>query len=252
VAGYRAAVLVSGGLALALSDRISWSAVYLVMAALLLPGLAITALAPEPPEPATPPPSLADAVVTPLRRLLAAPLVLAFAALYKLGEHVTLAMTTPFLQDIGFSNTQVGGWYHVVGLAATIVGVLVGGGWAPRLGTGRALLLFGVIQAATNFALVGLALAGPEPSLLAGAVILDNAAGGLATAAFVAYLMSLCDATHSATEYAILTSVGSLAGRLLAAGSGAAATAVGWPVFFVLTAVIAVPGLLLCRRLAPR
>jgi PAT family beta-lactamase induction signal transducer AmpG len=252
VTGYRVAVLVSGGLALALSDRMSWSAVYLVMAALLLPCLAITVRSPEPPELATPPPSLADAVVTPLRRLSAAPLVLVFAALYKLGEHVTLAMTTPFLQDIGFTNTQVGGWYHVVGLAATIVGLLLGGGLAPRLETGRALLLFGVLQAATNFALVALAMVGPEPWLLAGAVILDNAAGGLATAAFVAYLMSLCDAAHSATEYAILTSVGSLAGRLVAAASGAAAAAVGWPIFFVLTAAIAVPGLLLCRRVAAR
>jgi PAT family beta-lactamase induction signal transducer AmpG len=249
--GYRAAILVSGGLALALSDLVPWRVVYLTMAVLMVPCLMVTAAAPEPP--AVPGPGrLVDAVLRPLRRLAAAPLVLLFVALYKVGEHVALTMTTPFLLDLGFSGAEVGGWYHAVGLVATAGGALLGGVSIPRLGLRRALLLFGAVQAVTNLAFAGLALAGPRAALLVGAVLVDNVAGGLATAAFLAWMITFSDPAHSAAELAILTSVSSLAGRLAAAGSGITASRVGWCWFFFLTAAAAAPGLLLCGVVSGR
>jgi len=247
VLGYRAAMLVSGALALVLSAFLGWHAVYWLMAALMGAGVVATMLAPEPAA-TRPPRTLAAAVVEPFVdyfRRDGAVLVLAFVVLYKLGDAIAGGMLTPFLLKTGFTNVEVGTLQKGLGLGATIGGTLLGGGLVARLGVRRALFLFGIAQATTNVAYLALALAGKNHLLLAVAITVDNVCGGLGTAAFVAFLMSLCNKRFSAFQYALLSSASSVGGRLLGAWSGFFAERWGWPLFFAGTIAIAAPALVL-------
>lgn len=248
VSGYRIAVVVATSGALVLADTIGWRVVYVTMAALMLLSVVATRLAPEP-EGVRPPRTLGEAVTRPLADLFGRPGVgwaIAFVAFYKLGDQVLENMSGPFLKDIGFSLTEIGTLRKLTAAGATIAGTLVGGGLTPRLGAWRALLLFGVLQASTNFAYLALALVGKSYPLLVGAVAMDQFSGGMATASFVAFLMGLCHRSFSATQYALLSSASSLLGyRLVGAWSGYVAKDVGWPAFFALTAAAALPGLVL-------
>jgi PAT family beta-lactamase induction signal transducer AmpG len=247
VLGYRAAMLVSGAFALILSARLPWQLVYWVMAALMAVGVAASWVAPEP-ETVRPPRTLGAAVVEPFVDYFArrgALVTLAFIALYKLGDSLASGMITPFLLKTGFGNAEVGALQKGLGLGATIVGTLLGGGLVAKLGVRRSLLWFGVAQAATNVTYMALALVGKSYWVLAGAITVDNVCGGLGTAAFVAYLMSLCNRRFSATQYALLSSASTVAGRLIGASAGFAAERFGWPVFFGGTIAAAAPALLL-------
>ncbi len=254
VMGYRVALIVAGAGALILSDLVGWQVVYWVMAGLMTIGVVATLRAPEP-EGAEAPPSLTAAVVEPLRNWFSRPAalgVLAFLVLYKCGDEVARGMITPFLVKTGFTNTEIGAVNQGFGMAATIVGVFFAGGLLARMGVRRALLVFGVLQAATNGLYGLLALAGKSYGLLWASIGADNLTGGMATAAFVAFLMSLCDRRFTATQYALLSSLSAFGGRLLASGSGYVAEGAGWPGFFALTIALAVPGLVVLRLLPAR
>ena len=130
-------------------------------------------------------------------------------------------------------------------MVATIVGATVAGTIADRIGIRRGLLIFGIAQALGNIGYLGIALVGYSRAWLFAAIGIDNLCNGLGTAAFVAYLMSLCNRQFSATQYALLTSASSLLGRLLTPLGAEFATRFGWENFFALTIVIAVPALVL-------
>jgi len=252
VFGYRIAMIVAGGGAVALADYTTWPRVYLVMGATMLVGLAATFGAPEPAT-AAPPASLREAVFEPFRefwqRLGAGPslTMLAFIAVYKLGDNVVGNMTTPFLVETGFSLTEIGVVRGVMGVAATVIGVLVGGAFLSRLGILRALWVFGLIQAATNLSYLALAEAGPSQGLMVFTINLEYFAQGLGTSALVAFLMSLCNQRFSATQYALLTSFMAFSRDVGASQSGKIVEATGWPAFFVISILFAVPGLVLVR-----
>jgi PAT family beta-lactamase induction signal transducer AmpG len=257
VTGYRVALIAAGAGALMLADPLGWRVVYGIMAGLMSLGLLATLRAPDPQD-APPPATLAAAIVHPFVDYFSRPaalLVLCFVVLYKCGDEVARAMITPFLVQTGFSNTEIGAINQGFGMAATIVGVLFAGGFVARMGVRRALLVFGVLQAATNAAYLLLAMSGKSYLMLWAAIGVDNLTGGMAAAAFVAFLMSLCDRRFSATQYALLSSLSALGGRLLAASSGYLAAGVGWPGFFGVTIALAVPALLLLgvlpRQLEP-
>ncbi len=254
VTGYRVALIAAGAGALMLADPLGWRTVYWLLAALMGVGLLATLVAPTPEE-APAPSSLTAAVVEPLRHYFSRPApwaILAFVLLYKVGDEVARAMITPFLVETGFSNLEIGAINQGFGMGATIIGVLFAGGVVAKLGVRRALVLFGVLQAATNAAYLLLALAGKNLTLLWLAIGVDNLTGGMAAAAFVAFLMSLCDRRFSATQYALLSSLSALGGRLLAAGSGVLAAWSGWPGFFAVTIALALPGLAVLWRLPAR
>jgi PAT family beta-lactamase induction signal transducer AmpG len=254
VLGYRVAMVLAGAGALVLADHASFRTVYLVAAALAVACVGATVWAPEPAA-APPPASLEEAVLAPFRAFFArrgAWIALAFLTLYRLGDLVLQAILAPFLLALGFSRSDVGMAGQGVGLCATIVGAL-GGGWlVARAGLARCLLVFGLLQAITNTGYCALALVGPSHALLYGAVAVDNLCSGLAIAAQVAFLMSLCDRRYSATQFALLTGASSVAGRLVGGGAGYLAAAVGWPLFFVATTVIAAPALALVSPLRRR
>ena len=131
----------------------------------------------------------------------------------------------------------------IFGLVATIVGALLGGGFTARLGLRRALLIFGILQASANLFYAVLAYVGKNHGLLVASIGVDNLMNGLGTAAFVALLMSLSDHRYTAFQYALLSSAMSIVGRVFGAAGGYIAAGFGWPLFFVLTTLLATPAL---------
>ncbi|MGJ5673498.1 MAG: AmpG family muropeptide MFS transporter [Nostochopsis sp.] len=258
ILGYRIALLVAGSLGLILADRMPWSSVYLFMAGMMMIGIFGVLIAPEPQQ-ISPPASLAEAVILPFgeffqrQGVIKALLILVFITLYKLGDALLSNMATPFLLTIGFTKTDIGAIQVGMGLIATIVGALVGGLVLSRIGINRSLWVFGALQALSNLAYF--ILAQPQFTqnyqLLVVTINIENFCGGLGTAAFVAFLMSLCDQRFSATQYALLSSLMAVSRDILAAPAGAIAKSTGWSTFFLLSIIAAVPGLLLLPVFAP-
>ncbi|MBU8897635.1 AmpG family muropeptide MFS transporter [Corallococcus sp. H22C18031201] len=249
VTGYRLGMLVAGAGALMLSDRIGWSQTYFRMGLLMGVGIVATLLAPEPTQ-VRPPRNLLDAVAHPLEdffRRRYAGAVLVFLVLYKLGDAIAASMVTPFYIDLGFTNTEIGALSKGLGMVATIVGGLLGGVVMVKMSLRRALYLFGIGQGLTNLGFVALSLVGKNDLMLATAITLDNLCTGLGVTAFAAFLMSLCHKRFSATQYALLSALGTVANRLIGSVSGYLATWMGWPLFFSFTMVAAVPALILLR-----
>ena len=257
VFGYRIALLVTGALAFVMADYMSWPTVYLFMALFMAVGLGTTLLAPEPRNPAAPPASLADAVRLPFRDFFArsgaarAVLILAFVITFRYGDGLAQNMVTPFLLQIGYTSTDIGAVQGGLGLSATIVGVLMGGAVVVRLGIGWSLLVLGLIQAVSNLAYYGLALVPDRYSFMVGAIVVENLAQGLGTAAFVAFLMSLCTHAFSATQYALLSSLYAVSRDVMVAPAGRVAELTGWPTFFLITLAAAAPGMILLLVLRP-
>jgi len=257
VLGYRIAMLVSGGLALILADGIlGWTVTYWLMAALMLVGFVATWNAPEPETPPKVPSTLAAAVVEPLKEYFARPAavtLLAVIILYKLGDAFAGSLTTAFLlRGAEFSLTEVGVANKWLGTGATILGALAGGALMARLGLFRSLLYFGILQALTNLGFMLLAMAGKSYLLMVIVIAAENLCGGMGTIAFVALLMAMCDRRFSATQYALLSALASLGRVYVGPAAGAIAESYGWTMFFLLTFVIALPGVLMLWWQRPR
>ena len=252
--GYRLAMLVAGALALILSDHLPWSAVYGFMAALMILSGAVTFWAPEPQEKIVPPKSMKEAVWEPLASYFkrsGAVEMLFFIMVFKLGDAIAGAMTTPFLLDIGFSRTDVGTVNKGFGLISTIIGTLAGGSLIAKMGINRCLWIFGFLQALSNLTFTVVALLGKNYPAMIAAIGIENICGGLGTAAFVAFLMSLCDKRFTATQYALLSSLMAMSRVLAGVPTGYMAKSLGWPTFFAVSVLGAVPGIWLLTRFAP-
>ena len=253
VLGYRLAMIASGGLALVLADQwLGWTNMYMLMGVMMGLCAIATLLAPEPDVVARPPRSLAVAVVEPLVEFFRRPgaiTILLLIVLYKLGDAFAGALSTTFLlRGVGFSVSEVGTVNKVFGLVATIIGALAGGSLMARLGLYRSLMLFGIFQAISNFGYWVLAVTPHHLYSMTVVVAVENLCGGLGTAAFVALLMALCKQEFSATQFALLSAL-SAVGRTYLAGplTPPLVLHLGWPVFFVITVFIGLPGLILLR-----
>lgn len=255
VMGYRVAMIAASAGALILSDLLPWRLVYWLIGSLMVVGIMGTILAPQPAVEAASPRTLKEAVVEPLKEFfsrdkIAATLVV--IALYKVGDAVASHLLTPFLMDLGFKRSEIGAIQKGLGLAATIIGALLGGGLLARLGLRRSLIGFGALQAAANVLYIALARSGLNHLLLVWAVGVDSFCGGLGTAASVALMMSLCDRRYTAFQYALLSSASSLGSRPLSLAGGWVAERWGWPTFFLMTIAAALPALVLLVRLPLR
>jgi MFS transporter, PAT family, beta-lactamase induction signal transducer AmpG len=256
VLGYRVALLVTGALALILADRIPWTSVYLLMAGCMAVGILGTLFAPEPKE-IRPPESLAEAVILPFgeffqrKGVVQAFLILLFIVLYKFGDGFLAIMSTPFLLKTGFTQTDIGAITGGVGLIATIMGTLVGGSLMSKLGINRSLWIFGGLQALSNVSYFMLAQVGKNYQALLITINVENFCGGLGTAAFVAFMMSLCNQRFSATQYALLSSFMAVSRDILVSPAGSVAKSTGWPLFFLISIFAALPGLALLPFFAP-
>ena len=253
VTGYRIAMLASGALALILAGPLGWRSTYLLMACLMLIGMMATIFGPEPEETVRPPQSLKEAISGPLTEFFSRPAAWAFLALiilYKIGDAFAGSLTTAFLiRGPGFSIGEVGAINKGLGLMATIIGALYGGVMMARLGLYRSLMIFGILQAISNLSFMVLAYAGKVYSIMVAAVAFENLAGGMGTAAFVAFIMTLCDHRYTATQFALLSALASLGRIFVGPPSGYLSHEVGWVVFFFVTFLAALPGLALLYKM---
>ncbi|PIR20355.1 MAG: AmpG family muropeptide MFS transporter [Deltaproteobacteria bacterium CG11_big_fil_rev_8_21_14_0_20_47_16] len=252
--GARLALLLSGAGALIMSDHLPWNTVYFVMACLLGVGVLGTLIAPEPEKAIIHPTSLKDAVIDPFLEFFKrkdAWAMLFFVVLYKFSDAFSVSLATPFLLNVGFTKTQIGIAFKGVGMASTIVGALAGGAIIARIGLVRSLWVFGVLQALSNFGFIILTYVGPQFSALLSVMAVDNVCGGLGTAAFLAFLMASCNVRYTATQYALLSSVMAIARVFVGAPAGFVVKAYGWPTFFVISIILAIPGLALLHKFAP-
>ena len=174
-----------------------------------------------------------------------AAVILALIATYRISDVVMGVMANPFYADLGFSKEEVAAVSKVFGLIMTLVGAFAGGAIASRIGVMRTLFLGGLLSAATNLLFSALALRGHDTAFLVLTVSADNFAGGLASAAVVAYLSGLTNVAYSATQYALFSSVMLILPKFLAGFSGVAVQSVGYATFFTATAAIGVPVLIL-------
>jgi MFS transporter, PAT family, beta-lactamase induction signal transducer AmpG len=254
VYGYRIGMWAASGGGLILADHIPFSQVYLVMAAGLIPGVATTLLAPEPRFESSPPQSLREAIWNPLTdffRRESAVWILAFILLYKIGDTMAAAITTPFYLELGFSKSEIGAVVKLFGAWATIAGAIGGGILMLRLGIHRSLWVFGVLQAVSTAGFAVLARIGCSLPALSGVIAFESVTGGMGTSAFVAYMASLTNKKFTATQYALLTSIMGLPRVLASAPTGFAAKHLGWEWFFIGCTLAAVPGMLVLARFAP-
>jgi MFS transporter, PAT family, beta-lactamase induction signal transducer AmpG len=255
VTGYRIAMLVSGALALIMSDRIGWKNTYLVMAAVMMVGIAASLAGPEPATLTAPPRTLQEAVWGPLRNFFsrrASILILLLIVLYKLADAYAGTMTTAFLiRGAGFSPTDVGTVNKGLGMISLIVGATAGGTMMIRFGLFRSLLIFGVLQAISLLSFIPLVIAGKSYPLMIFAVGFENLTSGMGTTAFLSLLMALCDQRYSATQFALLSSLASLGRVFIAPTSGFVVESMGWATFFIIAMLTAVPGLLMLWLLRP-
>lgn len=256
VLGYRVALIVTGSLAFVLADHMPWSVVYLLMAALMSVGIVAAVRAPDPVD-ETPPQSIAAAVVEPFLDFFRRTggwlgiLLLLFIIFYQLPDRFAQNMVTPFLLQTGFTQTEIGAIQGGIGIAATIVGVLAGGGVVAKIGLNKSVWIVAALQILSNLAYYWIALAGANEMILVAAVIIENVAGGMVTAVFVALLMSLCSKQYSATQYALLSSLMAAARDIIVAPAGRVAEMTGWPTFFLLTLFVGIPALVLLPVLVP-
>ncbi len=251
IAGYRVALLVSGGVALGLAKYFSYPTVFLMTAATMSVGMVAAWIGPEATHAPAPPKTLQEAVVLPFVSFFKMPgavEILIFILIYKLDTVLASALLTPFFLDLGFNETEIAAVFKGFGFFATIGGTIFAGAMMVKLGIERSLWVFGLAQAVAGFSLMALAGLGKNYGMLMFSVAAENACSGMGTAAFSAFLMSLCNKKYTATQYALLTSFMALGRTLGQAPTGYLVRALGWQQYFLLSILIAIPGLMMLTR----
>lgn len=258
VFGYRIGLLAAGAGALYAAEFNGWTGAYMIMAGLMGVGLMTTFFSPEPKGVDEDGPdkgiaaALRTAVIEPFREFVGRKgwiTILAFVLFYKFGDAFAGTLANAFYVDIGFTKLEIANISKIFGLAATLVGGFIGGVMVMRMGLLPALLICGILQAVSNLLFAAQAAIGPDVAFLTLTIGVENLSGGMGTAAFIAYLSSLCDVRFTATQYALLSSVMALARTYLAASGGVIADQLGWVQFFIISTVAAVPGLILLLKL---
>lgn len=281
VLGYRVGMLVSGAGALYLATFVGWFATYAFMAALMAVGIVAVLVNPEPKvkksresldqEKRVAAYLLArphlrghmakalswiyGAVISPFAEFVGRRgwlWILLFILLYKFGDALAGVMGNPFYVELGFTKIQIANFSKAFGLAATIIGGVIGGLMVNRMGILKSLLICGLLQMVSNLMFAALAAAGNSTAMLGLTIAIENLSGGMGTAAFVAYLSSLCNVAYTATQYALLTSLMAFGRTLLSSSGGWLADHMDWIGFFILTTVAALPGLVLLLWIARR
>jgi PAT family beta-lactamase induction signal transducer AmpG len=251
VGAYRLAMLTSGALVFVIAPWIGWGTSYLLMAALMSIGVIGALFGTEAGNGERKPRSLADAVIHPFTDFMSRPMAawfLVLIVLYKIGDAFAGTLSTTFLIRVLELDVQfIGIVDKGMGLAVSILGGIYGGVLMFRLGLYRSLMLFGVLQAVTNIGYWVLAISDRSLTLTAIVIALENIAGGMGTAAFVALLMALCNVKYSATQFALLSALAALGRVYLGPMAGYLLDheILDWAGFFILTTIAAVPGLVL-------
>lgn len=264
VLGYRIALLVAGAGAFYIAEYFSWGVAYFVMAAAMVVGFVATICLKEPS------PKIQEEAESVVlygfwRRLLAGSnkvilspfteffirngkigiLILLLIAVYKMSDITMGVMANPFYLDLGFSKKEIAEVSKIFGFFMTIAGVALGGILVVKYGIMRPLLFGSVLVASTNLLFAVLAVSKPTVLLLAAVISADNLGGGIATSVFIAYLSSLTNTAHTATQYALFGSLMTLPAQLLGGFSGLLVDQYGYYVFFVYSSLIGIPAIIL-------
>ncbi len=260
-------------------SRFGWAWVYVLLAIVMSLGLIATIFAPEPPEVEARPASLDEAVVKPFQEFFQrlgvtkVLLIIVFTIFYRFSDAMVGKMAVPFLKTL-FDDGTIGTVRQGIGLVATIVGTLAGGAILSKIGVNRSLWVFGFLQAISNIGYYAISVVGKNDYVLVAAINVENFCGGLGTAGFLGFLMVLCNPSFSATQFALLSSLFAVGRDLLASPfSGESAQFIqrnipswdginqivwfagsdgkGWALFFLLTLVLAIPGMMFLTFFAP-
>jgi PAT family beta-lactamase induction signal transducer AmpG len=251
--------LVSGFQGLGFANGAAWTAGYIVMAALVVIGMATAWAATEPEKSAAAVSEhAAHSGESPIRRVAvaaygafsefltrdAAAAVLVFVVLFKFTDALAGAMTAPFVIDLGFTRNQYAAIIKGVGLAATLIGGFAGGFVARAYSLPASLWIGGILQAVANLAFSLQAVVGHNAAMLTVAIVTENFTSAIGTVIFVAYLSALCvNPLHTATQYALLTALAAFGRTYLSSGAGYIAEITGWAWFFAICAIAAIPSL---------
>lgn len=264
ISAYRMAGLVPGSLALILADHLPWSQVFVITALFLLPGIVMTLCVREVIDPSIHPKTLRAAVIEPFREFIGRAgwshvlWIVGFLFFYKLGDALCTSLATPFYLDMGYSKTEIGLIAKNAGLWGSIGGGLLGGLWMLRLGIGRALWVFGVVQMLSILGFAWLSmldLQGLDSSMrlfdLGLVVGLEAFGVGVGSAALLAFIASQTHPAYAATQLALFSSFMAIPRSVISASAGYLVAALGWPQFYFLCFALAVPGMLLLFKVAP-
>src|SRR3990167_10230859 len=233
---YRVAMIASTGVALIIAAKFSWQILYWLMGLIFLLLMIVTIKTPNPIEHHIHPSNLRSALFDPWKSFFSrenAVWILVFIVIYKLCDAMALSLNTTFLlRGVGFSLIQIGAISKTVGLAAALLGSVIGGLLMPYFGVIRALWIFGILQLSSNLLYAWLAVVGKNILVMSIAMFGENFCGGLATIAFLVYLMGICDLRYTATQYALFSAVASL-GRIFIGPIAAVIVAhIGWADFY--------------------
>ena len=257
VNAYRLSGLVPGSLALILADHLPWTVVFWVTALFMLVGIVTTLLVKEVSDDELAPHSLREAVIDPFVEFFsrdgikAGLAILAFLFLYKLGDNMATALATPFYLDMGYTLTEIGSVAKFAGLWASIAGGAIGGIVMLKASINRALWLFGFVQLGTIIPYIWLSQAGHTLTGLFVVVSGEYLGVGLGAIALTAFMAKETSKAFTATQFALFSSFIAVPRTLANASTGFIVEAVGWTQFFVICAILAIPGMLLLLKVAP-
>lgn len=268
VLGYRFGLIFSGAGAIWMASVMSWNNVYVIMSLGALVGMVAILCSKEPAQDLKKTQIsysgslrkrikkfLLTAVYDPFKDFMRKPdwaVILLFIFFYRMSDAYMGPMAYPFYDDMGFSKVEIAYVSKLYGMMATILGGIAGGLIINRFGIMKSLFWFGVLQGITNLMFVAQSYAGHNIYLLTVTISLDNISAGMGATALVAYLSSLCNIAYTATQYALLSSLMSFARDVFAATSGFLAAKVSWDIFFFITALMVIPGLILLAYLTKK
>ncbi|MDR2352409.1 MAG: MFS transporter [Deltaproteobacteria bacterium] len=250
--GYRLGMVIASGGGLILADYWGWAQVFQIAALLIIIGPATILFSPEPRKGIIHPENFWESVRGPFLDFFKrdkALLLFSFVLIYRLGEQLIVSLNTVFFMEAGYTKTDIGVVVKGFGLIATLVGVALANMWVNRKGLGPSLWLFGWLQLLNIGALSALWYLPAKISYLAFFISLDHVIVGATGLVFAIFLASQTKLNYTATQYAILTSVMAIPANLLASPSGWIVEKLGWPGFYLLGAILVLPGLLLLRVL---
>jgi len=256
VFGYRIGMLSAGAGALYLASFYEWSIVYILMSLQILIGTFAILVSREPEQG-----SLIDiekkknilqwfnnSVINPFRDFMKRGnwvIILLFVVLYKFGDALVSVVANPFYIEMGFSKIEIANVSKIFGLAATLAGAFIGGIIVTQSGIFKSLLLCGILQMLSNLFYAIQAYIGYNIGFLIVTIGFMDLASGMGTAAFIAYLSSLCNVRYTATQYALLSALASFGRTFLSSPGGYLVDTINWIPFFIFTSIAAIPGIYL-------
>jgi MFS transporter, PAT family, beta-lactamase induction signal transducer AmpG len=246
--GYRLGMIASGAGALYAAEAWDWQTAYRIMALLMLISMATVLATAEPTVERPPRDGFVSTVLAPFRDFMRHEGwvgILVFVVLYKMADAVAGHYAGPMYLAVGFSKIEIASISKVFGVIATMVGVALGGTLVYRLGTFRTLLIGALLQMGSNAMYVVQLLAGHDLRVLTATIAFEQVAGGIGSAAFVAYLSALCSRTYTATQYALLSALAAFARNFIVSAGGAVADGLGLLWFFIFSIGLPLPGLML-------